>query len=209
MLDKMEHEIDAVVVSTPDHTHAIAAVTAMRMGKHVYCEKPLTHSIYEARLLRDTARKYKVATQMGNQGYSHEATRVACEIIWSGEIGEVKEVHAWMGRTSWPQGMTKTPPPTPVPSTLDWDLWLGTAAARPFTAGDQEYQNFVIARSGRGGRAGGVGVAPPTDAAAGAQGARARGGGGIGGEDFGFYLRWSGCNLSYCSLDVQELGCFS
>ena len=85
---------------------------------------------------------------MGNQGYSHEATRVACEIIWAGEIGDVTEVHASMSRPSWPQGMTKMPPPTPVPATLDWDLWLGTAACRPFTAGDQEYKDFVAARSG-------------------------------------------------------------
>ena len=84
---------------------------------------------------------------MGNQGYSHEATRVASEIVWSGEIGDVTEVHAYMSRPSWPQGMTTTPPPTPVPSTLEWDLWLGTAAFRPFTVGDQAYKDFVAARS--------------------------------------------------------------
>ena len=101
-----------------------AALAAMQLGKHVYVEKPLVRTPWEARLLADAARKYKVATQMGNQGYSHEATRVASEIIWSGEIGEVREVHAWRGRASWPQGaaMQTIPPPEPVPPTLDWDV---------------------------------------------------------------------------------------
>src|SRR5687767_5193243 len=133
MLDK-EQTIDAVTVVTPDHMHATQALAAMQRGKHVYVEKPLTRTPWEARLLTEAAAKHKVATQMGNQGYSHEATRVACEIIWSGEIGEVREVHAWTGRASWPQGMTKVAAPTPVPDTLDWDLWLGGAAQRPFTA---------------------------------------------------------------------------
>jgi predicted dehydrogenase len=89
---------------------------------------------------------------MGNQGYSHDATRVACEIVWSGEIGDVKEVHAWTGRTSWPQAMASVAAPTPVPETLDWDLWLGTAAARPFTSGDDAYKSFVSERNTRNGR---------------------------------------------------------
>jgi hypothetical protein len=126
----------------------------MQMGKHVYVEKPLTRTSWEARLLTQAAEKYKVATQMGNQGYSHDATRVACEIFWSGEIGEVTEVHAWTGRPSWPQEMPKVSAPTPVPDTLDWDLWLGGAAARPFTAGDAEYRTFVAERNARGGRPG-------------------------------------------------------
>ena len=137
MLDKEEKNIDAVVIATPDHMHATAALACMQLGKHVYVEKPLTRTPWEARLLTEAAEKYQVATQMGNQGYSHDATRVASEIIWSGEIGDVTEVHAWTGRASWPQGMTETPTPTPVPNTLDWDLWLGGAAERPFTAGDK------------------------------------------------------------------------
>jgi hypothetical protein len=151
MLDKQGKEIDAVVVGPPDHMHATCALACMESGKHVYLEKPLTRTSWEARLLARAAQKYKVATQMGNQGYSHDATRVACEILWSGEIGEVKEVHAWTGRASWPQEMTKIPASTPVPGTLDWDLWLGGAAARPFTAGDAEYKAFVENRRKGGG----------------------------------------------------------
>ena len=131
MLDKQGKDIDAVVVGPPDHMHTICAMACMQHGKHVYVEKPLTRLSGEARLLAQAAEKYKVATQMGNQGYSHDATRVACEIFWSGEIGEVKEVHAWTGRPSWPQEMVTIPPPTPVPESLDWDLWLGGSAARP------------------------------------------------------------------------------
>jgi hypothetical protein len=137
MLDK-EKSIDAVTVIVPDHMHATVALAAMQRGKHVYVEKPLTRTPWESRLLTEAAAKYKVATQMGNQGYSHEATRVAAEIIWSGEIGDVTEVHSFRGRASWPQGMTSLPPPEKVPDTLDWDLWLGGAQFRPFTAGDDE-----------------------------------------------------------------------
>jgi len=161
MLDKEAKNIDAVVIATPDHMHATAALACMQLGKHVYVEKPLTRTPWEARLLTQAAAKYKVATQMGNQGYSHDATRVAAEIIWSGEIGEVREVHAWTGRASWPQGMTKVAASTPVPDTLDWDLWLGGAAQRPFTAGDQEYQDFVTARNSRSGRGGASGGQQP------------------------------------------------
>jgi hypothetical protein len=139
MLDK-EKSIDAVTVVTPDHGHAVQALAAMQRGKHVYVEKPLTRTPWEARLLTDAAAKYKVATQMGNQGYSHEATRVAAEIIWSGEIGEVTEVHSFRGRASWPEGMQTLPPTEKVPDTLDWDLWLGPAAARPYTSGDDAYR---------------------------------------------------------------------
>jgi predicted dehydrogenase len=147
MLDKESKDIDAVVIGTPDHMHAACAVACMQAGKHVYVEKPLTRTAGEARLLMQAAEKYKVATQMGNQGYSHDATRVACEILWSGEIGDVTEVHAWTGRPSWPQEMTKVAAPTPVPETLDWDLWLGPAAARPYTAGDEDYKEFVTKRN--------------------------------------------------------------
>ncbi|MCC7339439.1 MAG: Gfo/Idh/MocA family oxidoreductase [Bryobacterales bacterium] len=135
MLDKEGNGIDAVIVSTPDHMHAMAANWAMTRGKHVYTQKPLTRTIWEARLLRETANKYGVATQMGNQGYSNEGTRQAAEMIWDGEIGNVTEVHAWTNRPVWPQGETKIPAPTAIPATLDWDLWLGLAENRPFTAG--------------------------------------------------------------------------
>lgn len=140
MLDKELKNIDAVTVVTPDHMHAAQALAAMERGKHVYVEKPLTRTAWEARLLTEAAAKYKVATQMGNQGYSHEATRVAAEIIWSGEIGEVTEVHSFRGRAGWPQGMATLPAPDKVPETLDWDLWLGVASQRPYTSGDDAYR---------------------------------------------------------------------
>jgi hypothetical protein len=195
MLDKEGKHIDAVVIGTPDHMHTHAALFCMERGKGVYVEKPLTRIASEARLLRAAAKRYKVATQMGNQGYSHEATRVASEIIWSGEIGDVTEVHASMSRPSWPQGMTKTPPPTPVPSTLEWDLWLGTAASRPFTAGDQEYKDFVAARSAA--RRAGMPARGEASAAAGTPppgGTGQAGRGGMGNDDFGYYLpfNWRG-----------------
>jgi hypothetical protein len=135
MLDKEAKNIDAVIVATPDHMHATAAMWCMERGKNVYVQKPLVRTIWEARQLREAAAKYHVATQMGNQGYSNEGTRQCAEIVWSGEIGNVTEVHAWSDRPLWPQGLTEIPPEEPVPSTLDWDLWLGVAEKRPFTAG--------------------------------------------------------------------------
>ena len=138
MLDKQK-DVDAVIVAIPDFMHATAATWAMERGKHVYVEKPLVRTIWEARQLMETANKYKVATQMGNQGYSNEGTRQAAEIIWSGEIGNVTEVHAWTDRPIWPQGLTKIPDPTPVVDGLDWDLWLGIGAQRPFTVGGEGY----------------------------------------------------------------------
>ncbi|MBS1876163.1 MAG: Gfo/Idh/MocA family oxidoreductase [Acidobacteria bacterium] len=137
MLDKEEKNIDAVIVATPDHMHASAAMWAMERQKHVYVQKPLVRTIWEARQLRAAAAQYKVATQMGNQGYSNEGTRQCAEIIWSGEIGAVTEVHAWSDRPLWPQGITEIPKEEPVPETLDWDLWLGIADKRPFTRGGQ------------------------------------------------------------------------
>ena len=137
MLDKEGKNVDAVIVAIPDHMHATAATWCMERGKHVYVQKPLVRTIWEARHLRAAAAKYKVATQMGNQGYSNEGTRQAAEIVWSGEIGKVTEVHAWSDRPLWPQGLTEIPKEEPVPSTLDWDLWLGVAEKRPFTAGGQ------------------------------------------------------------------------
>jgi predicted dehydrogenase len=131
MLDK-EKNIDAVVVATPDNVHAVASITAMRLGKHVYCEKPLTHDVYEARLMRDTARKHKVATQMGNQGTSGGGLRRAAELVREGAIGAVKSAHVWTNRPIWPQGMKGQPAAEPVPETLQWDLWLGPAQECPY-----------------------------------------------------------------------------
>jgi hypothetical protein len=134
MLDKEGNNIDAVIVATPDHMHATAAVWCMERGKHVYVQKPLVRTIWEARQLRAAAARYRVATQMGNQGYSNEGTRQCAEMVWNGDIGAVSEVHAWTDRPIWPQGLTEIPKPDTVPSTLDWDLWLGIAEDRPFTA---------------------------------------------------------------------------
>src|ERR1035437_627825 len=145
MLDKQK-DIDAVTIGTPDHMHLYCALHAMQAGKHVYVEKPLTRTVWEARMLAQAAEKYKVATQMGNQGYSTDAIRVACEMVWAGEIGDVTEVHAWHGGPGWPQGMQKIPAPTPAPDSLDWDLWLGTPAFRPYTAGGAEDKAFAASR---------------------------------------------------------------
>ena len=131
MLEKQK-DIDAVVIATPDHTHAVIAMMAIKMGKHVYCQKPLTHTVYEARMLTEAAKKYKVATQMGNQGNSGEGIRLSCEWIWDGAIGPVREVHAWSDRPVWPQGIPRPKETPPVPSSLDWDLWLGPAPVRPY-----------------------------------------------------------------------------
>ena len=131
MFDKQKN-IDAVVVATPDHNHAIIALTAMQLGKHVYVQKPLTRTITEARALSDAARKYKVVTQMGNQGHSEEGLRLMQEWFNAGAIGQVREVHCWTNRPIWPQGMPR-PAETPgVPPGLDWDLWIGPAPMRPF-----------------------------------------------------------------------------
>jgi predicted dehydrogenase len=131
MLEK-EKGIDAVIVATPDHTHAVIAMAAMKMGKHVYVQKPLTWSVSEARKLTEAAREYKVATQMGNQGHSSEDIRVECELIWSGAIGKVREIHAWTNRPVWPQGIGRPAETPPAPAGLDWDLWLGPAPQRPY-----------------------------------------------------------------------------
>jgi hypothetical protein len=135
MLEKEGRNIDAVIVATPDHTHAVAALACMERQKHVYVQKPLVRTIWEARQLRAAAAKYKVATQMGNQGYSNEGTRQCAEIVWNGDLGNVTEVHAWSDRPMWPQGLTEIPKEDPIPSTFEWDLWLGPAEKRPFTAG--------------------------------------------------------------------------
>jgi predicted dehydrogenase len=132
MFDEMGDSIDAVIVATSDHTHAIIAAQAMRMGKHVYVQKPLTHSVYESRLLTELAVETKVATQMGNQGNSAEGIRQTCEWIWDGAIGEVTEVHAWTNRPIWPQGLERPTDTPPVPETLSWDLFIGPAPFRPY-----------------------------------------------------------------------------
>jgi predicted dehydrogenase len=134
MFDKQK-DIDAVVIATPDHNHAIATMAALQLGKHVFCEKPLTHSIYEARKITETARQVKVTTQMGIQAHSCEGIRLACEWIWAGAIGPVREVHAWTSRPSpywWPYGKERPKETPPVPETLDWNLWLGPAPYRPY-----------------------------------------------------------------------------
>jgi predicted dehydrogenase len=127
MLLKEKNNIDAVSVSTPDHTHAIAAMAAMQLGKHVYVQKPLTHSVYEARMLTEAAVKYKVVTQMGNQGASGEGVRQMQELYNSGAIGHAHTLRIWTNRPVWPQGFGKPKITAPVPAGLDWDLWLGPA----------------------------------------------------------------------------------
>jgi predicted dehydrogenase len=139
MLDK-EKSIDAVMIATPDHTHAVISMEAMRRGKHVYCQKPLTHDVYEARMLAKAARETGVTTQMGIQGHSMEGGRLICEWIWDGAIGEVREVDAWcslsyypFGHAYWSSKWNRRPQDTPpVPTTLNWDLWLGPAPHRPY-----------------------------------------------------------------------------
>lgn len=131
MLDEQK-DIDAVIVATPDHTHAVVAMAAMQRGKHVYVQKPLTRAVGEARALTEAARKYKVATQMGNQGHSSHEVRLVCEWIRDGAIGGVREVHCWTNRPVWPQGIDRPKETPPVPETLDWDLWIGPAPMRPY-----------------------------------------------------------------------------
>jgi predicted dehydrogenase len=139
MLEKQK-DIDAVVIATPDHTHAVISMEAMRRGKHVYCQKPLTHDVYESRMLAKTAKETGVATQMGIQGHSDEGIRLIREWIEDGAIGEVREVDAWcslsyypFGHAGWSSKWSRRPKETPpVPSTLDWDLWLGPAPERPY-----------------------------------------------------------------------------
>lgn len=136
MFDEMKDKFDAVTVSTPDHTHAAATAMAIRNGKHAFCQKPLTHSIYEARALANLAKQHKVATQMGNQGTALTGLRHAAQIIKEGALGTVKEVHVWTNRPIWPQGPdVKAPvggPEHPIPKTLNWDAFIGPAKMRPF-----------------------------------------------------------------------------
>ena len=133
MLDKEGANIDACTIAIPDFMHAAAALACMQRGKHVYVEKPLTRTPWEARLLQQAAVKYKVATQTGNQGFSHECNRVAAEIVWSGAIGDVTEAHISTTPGTHPTGLREAPPEESVPETLSWDLWLGIANVRPFS----------------------------------------------------------------------------
>ncbi len=132
MLDA-EHDLDAILCGTPDHLHAYVSVKCMQAGKHVYCEKPLTHNISEARTVAAWARKSGVATQMGNQGHSTDGMRETCEWIWSGAIGKVRQVHAWVNGNRWNPTLTGRPETnTPVPDGLNWNLWQGPREPRPF-----------------------------------------------------------------------------
>lgn len=132
MFDEMGNDIDAVVIATADHTHAIIAAHAMTMGKHVFLQKPLTHSVYESRLLTKLAKKHKVATQMGNQGASGDGVAKTCELLWSGAIGDVTRVESFTDRPIWPQGLNTPERGDWVPETLDWDLFTGPAKMRPY-----------------------------------------------------------------------------
>lgn len=132
LFDEMSDSIDAVTVSTPDHTHAVAASRALRLRKHVYCQKPLAQTIYEARYLRDLAHEKGVVTQMGNQGSAADGLRRAVECIQAGIIGRVREVHVWTNRPIWPQAMGRPEGEDPVPQALDWDAWIGPAPMRPY-----------------------------------------------------------------------------
>lgn len=134
MFDKEAKNIDAVSVGTPDHIHAVAAMAALRAGKHVYCQKPLTHTLYECRELVKAAKSAGVATQMGNQGHASEGARLTNEWIAAGVIGEVREVHVWSDRAGrlWKQGIGRPKEQPPVPATLDWKLWLGPIRERPY-----------------------------------------------------------------------------
>ncbi len=132
MLAKEKDTIDACTISTPDNIHAVATLAAMQLGKHVYTQKPLTHDIYEARILTQAAKKYKVVTQMGNQGGSGDGVRTAKEMYQAGLIGDIVEAHAWTNRPVWPQGIPTPTGEFSVPTELDWDLWLGPAKKIPY-----------------------------------------------------------------------------
>ncbi len=141
MLDKERNNFDAVMVGVPDHHHYPATILAMQAGKHVYTQKPLTHTVWEARQLTEAARRYKVATQMGNQGHAGEGWRLVYEWIRGGALGTVREVHTWTDRPIWPQGKDRPEGEDAVPAHLDWDVWLGPAPLRPFK--EKVYHRFA------------------------------------------------------------------
>ena len=132
MFDAEHKNFDAVMVGTPDHHHYPATMIAMQLGKHVYTQKPLTHTVWEARQLTEAARKYKVATQMGNQGHAGQGWRLVYEWVHSGALGDIREVHTWTDRPIWPQGMNRPEESEPPPGNLNWDAWLGPAPERPY-----------------------------------------------------------------------------
>jgi predicted dehydrogenase len=139
MLDNAK-DIDAVTVSVPDHMHATVAVTAMSLGKHVYCQKPLAQTVHEARTMRKVAAAKKITSQMGNQFHTSIGYRCLVQVIQSGAIGKVREAHAWTGSPSWPQGVDRPAGSDPVPDGVDWDLWIGVANPRPYK--QHVYHNF-------------------------------------------------------------------
>lgn len=132
VLFEKEKNIDAILCATPDHAHAFVTIAALKRGKHVYCEKPLTHNIYEARAVAKAAEEAGVATQMGNQGRSDEGNRLTCEWVWDGAIGAVREVHAWSNAGGWAGGKGRPTDTPEIPKNLNWDLWLGPKKARPY-----------------------------------------------------------------------------
>ncbi|MDD2601148.1 MAG: Gfo/Idh/MocA family oxidoreductase [Kiritimatiellae bacterium] len=134
MLDKMDKEIDGVVISTPDHTHAVVALDAMKRGKHIYVQKPLARTFEECQLMLEASRKYKVVTQMGNQGHAGSGLILWKKMMYANAFGDIKEVHSWSDRPIWPQGMTESPAAEKTPATMEWDLWLGPAAMRPYSS---------------------------------------------------------------------------
>src|SRR3954465_11333181 len=141
MLSEMGKSIDAVTISTPDHHHGLAGITALKMGKHVYCQKPLTQTVFEAREMRRLAGEKKVATQMGNQGSAGSGLRRAVEVIQVGIIGHPKELHVWSNRPIWPRGLARPAGEDKVPDTLNWDAWLGPAEYRPYRT--KVYHDFA------------------------------------------------------------------
>jgi hypothetical protein len=141
MLDEIGKDIDAVTVSTPDHNHGVAAIRAMKMGKHCFCQKPLVQTVNEARIVRQLAKEKNLATQMGNQGSAASGLRRAVEVVQAGIIGKPLELHVWSNRPHWPQGIPRPEGEDPVPETLDWDVWLGPAPKRPFK-GNKTYHTF-------------------------------------------------------------------
>jgi predicted dehydrogenase len=157
MLDEMGKQIDAVTVSTPDHTHAPASIMAMKLGKHVYTQKPLTHTVFEARQMRQVAKQMGVCTQMGNQGSSSSGLRRAVEVVQSGVLGPIREAHVWTNRPVWPQApqVMSRPPESPVPATVHWNEWIGPAPMRPYSAGAPMAASDGRAQAkGKGGRGG-------------------------------------------------------
>ena len=135
MLTKMGDQIDGVTISTPDHVHGAAGIMAMQMGKHIYCQKPLTQTVWESRMMRNLARDKKLATQMGNQGSAESGLRRSVELIQSGVIGKPLELHVWTNRPVWPQGLERPDKSDPIPDTLNWDSWIGPAQMRPYVNG--------------------------------------------------------------------------